>query len=138
VVPEIVPPPGLVPMAMAMLALLEVTTLLLASSTETVMAGLIVAAATVLVGWAVKTSWLARPAVMLKVPLVAAARPLLVADKVYPVPALLIERSLKVATPLMALTGVVPEIVPPPGLVPMAMAMLALLVVTRLLLASST
>src|SRR5512140_1651196 len=48
------------------------------------------------------------------------------------------ERSENIATPLAADTGVVPESVPPPGLVPMATVMLALELVTVLLNASCT
>ena len=40
-------------------------------------------------------------------------------------PDLLIERSAKVATPPEAVTGVVPDSVPPPGFDPIAIAMLA-------------
>ena len=44
-------------------------------------------------------------------------------------PDLLIDRSLKVATPLEAATVVVPDSVPPPGLVPIAAVTLAALAV---------
>ena len=48
------------------------------------------------------------------------------------------ERPLKVATPLTALTILVPPRVPPPGFVPMATVTEAVLVVTTLPFASST
>ena len=47
-------------------------------------------------------------------------------------PVLLMVRLLKVATPLRALTIVVPPSVPPPGLVPMASVIEGVLVVTVL------
>src|SRR6185295_7338782 len=53
-------------------------------------------------------------------------------------PDLLMERLLKFATPPDAATVVVPESVPPPGLVPIATVMLALEVVTVLPNASCT
>ena len=53
-------------------------------------------------------------------------------------PLLLIERSLKVATPFTAFTGVVPLSVPPPGFVPMATVIEAVLEVTTFPPASST
>ena len=49
-----------------------------------------------------------------------------------------IERSEKVTTPLTALVDRVPESVPPPGLVLIAIVTVALLVLTRLPPASST
>src|SRR5205823_12371193 len=48
------------------------------------------------------------------------------------------DRLEKVATPLTAATVVVPDSVPPPGLVPMAIVMLAVELVTVLLNASCT
>jgi hypothetical protein len=59
-------------------------------------------------------------AVILKLVLVAPVRPALEALRVYPVPALLIERSLKVATPADAVRAVVPLSVPLFGFVPIA------------------
>src|SRR5262245_24256632 len=56
VVPDSVPPPGLVPMATVMLAVELVTVLLNASCTVTCTAGEIDAPAVVLVGWVVKAS----------------------------------------------------------------------------------
>ncbi len=58
--------------------------------------------AAVLVGCVPNTSCVAVPLVMLKALLVANVNPELVADNVYPLPLLLIERPLKVAMPLTA------------------------------------
>lgn len=57
---------------------------------------------------------------MLNALLVAEVRPLLDAISVYPLPDLLTERPLKVATPCVAFTVATPSKVPPPGLAPMA------------------
>src|SRR5687767_5656911 len=73
VVPDCVPPPGLVPIAMVMLAVELVTVLLNASCTVTWTAGEIDAPAVVLVGWVVTAS------------LDAAAGLMLNADEVAPV-----------------------------------------------------
>src|ERR1700674_5130881 len=75
---------------------------------------------------------------MLKVVLSARVSPALVARSTYPVPVLLIDRFENVATPFTAFTGVVPDRVPPPGLVWIAIPTDAALVVTRLLYWSST
>src|SRR5439155_1675868 len=131
-VPLNVPPAGLVPRAMVMEAVLLVTVLPKASWTVTRTAGVMLTPATVVVGWVVNANALGAPGVMLNVLLVAAARPVLVALRVYPVPVLLIDRSPKVATPLTALTVDVPLSVAPPGLVPKATVMEALLPVTVL------
>jgi hypothetical protein len=77
-------------------------------------------------------------AVMLKALLVPDVRPVLVADRVYPVLTLFIDRLLKVAMPPEAGTVVVPVSAPPLGLVPMAIVIEAVLVVTRLPNWSST
>jgi len=73
--------------------------------------------------------------VTLKGELVAPVKPALVEVSVYPTPALLIDRSAKVATPATAACVGVPLSVPPDGLVPIAIVTLAVLVV-RLPLAS--
>src|SRR5512146_1546415 len=66
VVPESVPPPGLVPIATAMLAVELVTVLLNASCTVTCTAGLIATPAVVVfAGWAVKASLEGAAGVML-------------------------------------------------------------------------
>ena len=89
------------------------------------------APAAVLDGWTMKASLAAGP-YMVKALLVAPVRPALEATSVYPTPTLLMLRSLKVATPATALTGVVPVNVPPTGLVPIAIPMEAVEVVTVL------
>src|SRR6185295_11905606 len=65
VVPDSVPPPGLVPMATVMLALELVTVLPNVSCTATCTAGLIATPAVAVVGWAVKPSLDAAAGVML-------------------------------------------------------------------------
>ena len=65
-VPLKVPPPGFVPMAIVTLLLLPVTTLPLASSTETCTAGVMLAPTAVLLGCVVKATLLAAAAVTLK------------------------------------------------------------------------
>src|SRR5205823_1950152 len=126
-VPPRVPAPGLVPIAMVIEALLVATRFPPASCTLTCTGGLMLAPATVLVGWTVKASFAAGPTEMLNVVVVALVSEPLVATSVYPVPALSIVRLLKVATPLEAERGVVPPSVPPAGLVPMAIVIEALL-----------
>src|SRR5437868_6482722 len=64
-VPDSVPPPGLAPIASAMLAVELVTVLPRASCTATCTAGEMLNPAVVLVGWAVKASFEAAAAVML-------------------------------------------------------------------------
>src|SRR4029077_10948215 len=76
--------------------------------------------------------------VMAKLLLVAPVRVVADAVKVYPVPALLMLRFAKVATPLTAATVVVPARVPLAGLVPIATVMLVAAVVTVLPWASWT
>src|ERR1700741_1569859 len=95
-----------------------------------------------LLGLVVKANCVAVPTVMLKVLLGTFVKPSLLADSLYPVPAVLIERPLKVATPFTALTVVVPLRVPgPPEVgVPVVMASMteAELFSTVLPFASST
>src|SRR3954468_20983127 len=64
VVPESVPPPGLVPMATVMLAAELVTVLLNASCTVTCTAGAMATPATVLAGWTLKASLAAAAGLM--------------------------------------------------------------------------
>src|SRR5512146_2911539 len=64
VVPDNVPPPGLVPIATVMLALELVTVLLNASCTSTRTAGAMDTPATALVGWIVKASLAAAAGLM--------------------------------------------------------------------------
>ena len=74
-VPLSVEPPGLVPMATVIEALLVVTVLPPASWTVTWIAGLMLAPAAAVLGWTLKASWVAEPTLMLKVLLVAPVRP---------------------------------------------------------------
>src|SRR5678816_3704985 len=75
VVPESVPPPGLVPMATVMLAVELVTVLPNGSCTVTCTAGETFAPAVALVGWAVKASLDAAPGLMLNAVEVAPVSP---------------------------------------------------------------
>ena len=75
-VPESVPPPGLAPMATVTFPANPVAVLPCASRAVTPTAGLIAAPAVAFVGCTVNASWLATPGVMLKLELVAPARPL--------------------------------------------------------------
>src|SRR5262245_25444110 len=138
VVPESVPPPGLVPIATVMLAVELGTVLPNASCTATCTAGAIAVPATALVGWTVKATREAAAALMLNAELDAPVSAPEAAVSVYPVPDLSMERLEKVATPPTADTVVVPDSVPPPGLVPMATVMLAVELVTVLPKASWT
>jgi hypothetical protein len=102
------------------------------SVTATVTAGEIDVPAVVLVGCWTNASLVAAPGEMLNAELVA---PVSVPDEalsVYPVPALSIDRFENVATPLTALTLVVPESVPLLGFVPIAIVIDAVEVVTVL------
>ena len=119
-VPLSVPALGFVPIASVTFLVSEVTTLLFASRICTVIAGVMEAPAAVFVGCWLNTRCVAVPGVMLNVLDVApVSAGLLVAESVYPVPVLLIDRVLNVATPPEAVTVVVPLSVPPPGFVPM-------------------
>jgi hypothetical protein len=120
-VPPRVPDAGFVPMASVIELVAEVTTLPAASSTLTVTAGVMTLPPATFVGWTPKANLLGVPAVTLKAELTALVRPADVAIKVYPVPALLTLRLENVATPLTAVTVIVPESVPLEGLVPIAM-----------------
>src|SRR5205823_3011560 len=123
VVPDSVPPPGLLPMATVMLAVELVTVLLNASCTVTCTAGLIAAPAVALVGWTVKATLLAAAGLMVNADEVAEVSGAEAAVSVLPDALPSLERLGKVATPLAAATVVVPDNVPPPGLVPMATVM---------------
>ena len=130
VVPDNVPPPGLVPIATVTLAVELVTVLAKASCTVTWTAGVIEVPAIVLLGCVVITNWDAAPGLMLNEALVAPVNPVDDAVNVYPVPVLFMLSVEKVATPLTAETVVVPDSVPPPGLLPMAIVTLAAELVT--------
>src|SRR5262245_22629335 len=94
--------------------------------------------ATLLLGCPVNATRFAGPEVMLKEALVALVKGSELAESVYPLPDLLIERFENVATPLTAATVSVPLRVPLPGLVPMAIVTFAVDDVTRLSLTSRT
>jgi hypothetical protein len=90
----------------------------LASRAVTWTAGVMATPADVFVGCTVKTSCVAVPGLIVKAALVAPPSPAAAAVSVYPVPFLSMLRVEKVAIPAAAATVVVPESVPPPGLVP--------------------
>src|SRR5216117_2972512 len=81
-VPERAPPPGFAPIATATEPLNAVAVLPCASCAVTWTAGVIVAPATVVVGWTVKTSWLAAPGVTLKTVLLHVVSPVATAVSV--------------------------------------------------------
>src|SRR5438034_5094443 len=81
-VPARVPLAGLVPIATVMLVVAVVTVLPWASWTVTCTAGVFTAPAAALLGWTVKTSFAAAPALMLNALLVAPVRPAAVAVSV--------------------------------------------------------
>jgi hypothetical protein len=76
--------------------------------------------------------------VILKAELVAAVSPVEVAERVYPVPDLLMLRPVKLLTPDAAAPLAVPERVPADGFVPIATAIVAADVVTVFPFASCT
>ena len=119
VVPERVPPPGLVPMATVTLPPNAVAVFPWASCAVTCTAGVIAAPAMVLVGGTVNASCVAAPGVTLKAALVWVS-PAAPAVKVYALPTLLMLNPGNVATPLTAATVAVPARVPPPGFEPIA------------------
>src|SRR5262245_2961015 len=135
-VPLSIPLPGFVPIARAMEALLLVTALPPASWTVTTGCVPKAVPPVLVPGLVVNASFAALPTVMLNVALVALVRPALVALRVYPVPALSMDKPVKVATPLDALTVAVTLSVPLAGLVPYATVTEALLLVTVLPAAS--
>src|SRR5690348_12924680 len=88
-------------------------------------------------GPCVNARWVAVPAVMSNAELMAPVKPVAVAERVYPLPALSMEALLKVATPLTGDTlATVPDSVPPFGFVPIASEIWFVAEVTRLLRAS--
>src|SRR2546428_294528 len=131
VVPFSVPPPGLLAIVSVTLPVNPVATLPNASRAVTSTAGVMVAAAAVLVGCTVNTSCDAAAGVMLKVALVTPRSPSAEKLSVYPVPTLSIDKSENVATPPTAATVVVPERVPPPGLAAIATVTNPVKLVTR-------
>src|SRR5437773_6196515 len=114
VVPERVPPPGLVPMATVTLPPNAVAVFPWASCAVTCTAGVIAAPAMALLGGTVNASCVAAPGVTLKAALVwvSPAAPVV---KGYALPTLLMLNPGNVATPLTAATVAVPARVPPLG-----------------------
>src|SRR5438309_2370606 len=108
-VPPSVPLPGLLPIASVTLPANPVATLPNVSHAVTSTAGVMVAAAAVLVGCTVNTSRDAAAGVMLKVALVTPRSPSAEKLSVYPVPTLSIDKSENVASPPTAATVVAPE-----------------------------
>src|SRR5438477_207913 len=124
VVPDSVPPPGLVPMPTVMLEIGRATVRARASCTAACTAGLIATPAVAFAGCTVKASLEAAAGLMVNADEVAPVSPPEVAASVYPVPDRSMDRLENVATPALAATAVVPDSVPPPGLVPMPTVML--------------
>src|SRR5713226_4092930 len=137
VVPDSVPPPALVPIATVTLPAKLVTLFASASCAVSCTAGLIVRPATALLGCTVNTNCVAGPAVIAKVRLLAPGSRVAAAVSRYPVPLLSMLRLEKVATPFTAATTVVPESVPPTGLVPIATVTVPVKLATRFPNASS-
>src|SRR5512146_3599954 len=115
VVPDSVPPPGLVPIATVMLALDVVTRLPVPSSTSTWTAGENATPATALVGWVANASRTAPPGWTSNGALSTDVNPTEVASIVYPVPARSTARSPKLASPLIASRVSVPDSTAPVG-----------------------
>src|SRR4029077_3990602 len=114
-VPDRVPPPGFAPMAMVTVPVNVVAVFPAASCAATFTGGAMLAPAVASLGCTVNTSCVGVTGGMLKRPLVTPVRPVDVARRRYPFPALLIDRSEKVATPATAATVFVPDSVPLPG-----------------------
>src|SRR3989454_6871221 len=106
VVPLSVALPGLLPSATATAPVNPVATFPKASSARTFTAGVIWRFATVVPGSVPNASWVATPAVILKLLLVAVFRPVAVAVSAQPVPVLSSVRGEKLATPFTAATVV--------------------------------
>ena len=85
----------------------EVTTLPLASSTSTTGWALNVTPLLVVPGVVLNTSWVAVPAVMVKLPEVTEVRPALAAESLKAPAVPVMAQPAKVATPLVAVTGLV-------------------------------
>ncbi len=107
-VPERVPTPGFTPITSATAAVYVGTVLPWMSCAVTVTAGAMATPATAVAGSTVKASFAAAPGLMSNAALVAPARPVAVAESVYPRPALSMFKSEKVATPATAATVCVP------------------------------
>src|SRR4051812_28165489 len=113
-VPESVPPPGLVARDSVTLLVAPVTRLPCASEIATEAENAALAADEL--GWVTNDSAAAGPGTMLNAELVAPVTPVAAAVSVYPVRVLAIDRSEYVATPLTALTVVVPASTAVPAL----------------------
>src|SRR6185436_9554101 len=107
-VPASVPPPGFVPIATVMVPVKPVAVLPWLSRAVTWTAGAIATPAVALGGCWVNTSTYAVPGAMVNAALVAPVGPVALAVSVYPVPAALMLRLLKDATPAVAATAAVP------------------------------
>src|SRR5207249_3157924 len=127
VVPEREPPPGLCSIATVTLPVNVSTAFPSASRATTGTGGAMVAPA---VGHGavgspgircgVKVTWVGAPALMVKKELVAPARPVAVADRLYALPLWGMLKSGNAATPATAAAVFVPDRLPPPGLLPIA------------------
>src|SRR5207302_663389 len=124
VVPERVPLPGFAPSATVTLLVKPVAVFPCPSSAVTCIAGVIAAPATVLLGWTLKLSCVAAPAVMLNgVEVVPLRLPLFAVLSLHDALPILLSPG-NVATPATAATVVVPERVPLPGFAPSAIVTL--------------
>ena len=137
-VPDNVPLPGSLLIANVIESVAVLIRFPPASCTWTSMAGEMEVTDCVLLGSTLKPSCAGGPKVMLKPVEVASVRPLAVASRVYPVPTLSMEISLKVATPLTADIVNVPDKVPLPGLLFIARVTESVAVGTKLPPASTT
>src|SRR5439155_1347988 len=123
-VPDSVPPPGFVPIASVTVPVYPVAVFPCASCAVTWIAGVIEAPAVALDGCTENTRRTAAPATMLNGALGTVGSPPAATVSVYPVPSLSILKVANVATPPTAATVLVPDRVPPPGLVPIAVVTL--------------
>ncbi len=120
VVPERIPPLGFVPIASVTVPVNAVAVFPCPSSAVTCTAGVIAEPAVALDGCTENTTRAAAPAAMLNGALGTGGKPLAPVLSVYPVPIFSMLSVENVATPLTAATVVVPDSVPPLGLVPIA------------------
>ncbi len=116
--PARAPPPGFTAIATVTLPANPVALLPRASRAVTWTAGVIAAPAEVVVGSTVNASAVAGPGATLNDALATPASPGALAASAYPVPARLMLRLEKVATPPTAATVAAPDSVPPFGLAP--------------------
>src|SRR5213594_1773174 len=116
VTPDSVAPPVPVPLVITTVTFPVKPGTVLPSASCT--AGAIAAPASVALGCTANANWAGAPAVIANAALGASGRPSATAASVYPVPLLSMLSVEKLATPATAVTVVVPDSVPPPGLVP--------------------